>query len=39
MALLFGTGTALGALVHTALLEYIPFILLLLALFTVRAGS
>jgi Na+/H+ antiporter NhaD/arsenite permease-like protein len=38
MALAFGAGTALAALVHTALLEYIPFILLLLALFTVAGG-
>jgi Na+/H+ antiporter NhaD/arsenite permease-like protein len=38
MALVHGAGTALGALVHTALLEYIPFILLLLALFTVAGG-
>ena len=33
MALVYGVGTAAGSLVHTALLEYIPFILLLLALF------
>jgi Na+/H+ antiporter NhaD/arsenite permease-like protein len=38
LALAFGPGTALQALVHTALLEYIPFILLLLALFTVAGG-
>jgi Na+/H+ antiporter NhaD/arsenite permease-like protein len=38
MALIHGVGTALGTLVHTALLEYIPFILLLLALFTVAGG-
>ncbi|MBZ6077517.1 sodium:proton antiporter [Microvirga puerhi] len=38
MALLLGPGTALQALAHTALLEYIPFILLLLALFTVAGG-
>jgi Na+/H+ antiporter NhaD/arsenite permease-like protein len=31
-------GTAAEAVVHTALLEYIPFILLLLALFTVAGG-
>ncbi|MGB3865807.1 MAG: sodium:proton antiporter [Xanthobacteraceae bacterium] len=30
--------TAMTALVHTALLEYMPFILLLLALFTVAGG-
>ena len=35
---LFGPSTALQALAHTALLEYIPFILLLLALFTVAGG-
>jgi Na+/H+ antiporter NhaD/arsenite permease-like protein len=38
MALVYGAGTAAGSLVHTALLEYIPFILLLLALFTVAGG-
>jgi Na+/H+ antiporter NhaD/arsenite permease-like protein len=38
LALFFGWGEATGALVHTALLEYIPFILLLLALFTVAGG-
>jgi Na+/H+ antiporter NhaD/arsenite permease-like protein len=38
MALVHGAGTAFGALAHTALLEYIPFILLLLALFTVAGG-
>ena len=38
MALLVGPATALQALAHTALLEYIPFILLLLALFTVAGG-
>jgi Na+/H+ antiporter NhaD/arsenite permease-like protein len=38
MAFLFGAGTAVHALAHTALLEYIPFILLLLALFTVAGG-
>ncbi|KAB0268361.1 sodium:proton antiporter [Microvirga brassicacearum] len=38
MALILGPSTALHALVHTALLEYIPFILLLLALFTVAGG-
>jgi Na+/H+ antiporter NhaD/arsenite permease-like protein len=31
-------GTAAGAVAHTAFLEYIPFILLLLALFTVAGG-
>ena len=36
--LIFGPATALHALAHTALLEYIPFILLLLALFTVAGG-
>lgn len=38
MALALGPSTALGALAHTAFLEYIPFILLLLALFTVAGG-
>ena len=38
MAAAFGPATAVGALAHTALLEYIPFILLLLALFTVAGG-
>ncbi len=38
MAMLVGPSTALQALLHTALLEYIPFILLLLALFTVAGG-
>ncbi len=38
MAALLGPTTALHALAHTALLEYIPFILLLLALFTVAGG-
>jgi Na+/H+ antiporter NhaD/arsenite permease-like protein len=38
MALAFGPVAAVHALAHTALLEYIPFILLLLALFTVAGG-
>ncbi|MBJ6125151.1 sodium:proton antiporter [Microvirga splendida] len=38
MALAFGPMAAIHALAHTALLEYIPFILLLLALFTVAGG-
>ena len=38
MALLLGLTATVHALVHTALLEYIPFILLLLALFTVASG-
>jgi Na+/H+ antiporter NhaD/arsenite permease-like protein len=38
MAFVHGTGTALGALAHTALFEYVPFMLLLLALFTVAGG-
>lgn len=38
MAALLGPATALQALTHTALLEYVPFILLLLALFTVAGG-
>src|SRR5690349_24467108 len=38
MALILSPATALQALAHTALLEYVPFILLLLALFTVAGG-
>jgi Na+/H+ antiporter NhaD/arsenite permease-like protein len=38
MALSAGPTAALHALAHTAFLEYIPFILLLLALFTVAGG-
>ncbi|MBF9233236.1 sodium:proton antiporter [Microvirga sp. BT350] len=38
MALSEGPTTALHTLAHTAFLEYIPFILLLLALFTVAGG-
>ena len=38
LALVFGTSPAIHALSHTAFLEYIPFILLLLALFTVAGG-
>jgi Na+/H+ antiporter NhaD/arsenite permease-like protein len=38
MAALLGPTTALHALAHTAFLEYVPFILLLLALFTVAGG-
>ena len=38
MALVHGPGAAFAALAHTALLEYVPFILLLLALFTVAGG-
>jgi Na+/H+ antiporter NhaD/arsenite permease-like protein len=33
-----GPSTALQAVLHTALIEYLPFILLLLALFTVAGG-
>ncbi len=33
-----GVEPALGALAHTALLEYIPFIILLFALFTIAGG-
>jgi Na+/H+ antiporter NhaD/arsenite permease-like protein len=33
-----GFDPALGALLHTALLEYIPFIVLLFALFTIAGG-
>lgn len=38
MALILSPATAFQALAHTALLEYVPFILLLLALFTVAGG-
>jgi Na+/H+ antiporter NhaD/arsenite permease-like protein len=38
MAIVAGPMTAIHALAHTAFLEYIPFILLLLALFTVAGG-
>jgi Na+/H+ antiporter NhaD/arsenite permease-like protein len=38
LALIFGATPAIHALSHTAFLEYIPFILLLLALFTVAGG-
>ena len=34
----YGLGAAADALLHTLLLEYVPFILLLLALFTVAGG-
>jgi Na+/H+ antiporter NhaD/arsenite permease-like protein len=36
--LAFGGGTTLHALLHTALLEYLPFILLLFTLFVVAGG-
>lgn len=38
LVLLRGFEPALGALAHTALLEYIPFIVLLFALFTIAGG-
>ena len=38
LAAFAGSRSALGALLHTALLEYMPFILLLFALFTVAGG-
>ncbi len=37
-AALFGLGTATQALVHTLLAEYVPFIVLLIALFTISGG-
>ena len=37
-ALQFGFDLALHEVLHTVLLEYIPFIILLLALFTVAGG-
>ena len=38
MVLSFGFGTALGAFLHTMLLEYMSFIILLFALFTISGG-
>jgi len=38
LVLLRGFEPALGALLHTALLDYIPFIILLFALFTIAGG-
>jgi Na+/H+ antiporter NhaD/arsenite permease-like protein len=38
LVLFRGFDPALGALLHTALLEYIPFIILLFALFTIAGG-
>ncbi|MBN9453961.1 MAG: sodium:proton antiporter [Bosea sp.] len=38
LVLLRGIDPALGALLHTALLDYIPFIILLFALFTIAGG-
>lgn len=38
LVLFRGVDPALGALLHTALLEYIPFIILLFALFTIAGG-
>ncbi|HOK13172.1 MAG TPA: sodium:proton antiporter, partial [Ottowia sp.] len=37
-AVVFGPGAALAGLVHALLAEYVPFILLLTALFTVSGG-
>lgn len=37
-ALLFGPGLALSELLHTILLEYVPFLILLFALFTISGG-
>jgi Na+/H+ antiporter NhaD/arsenite permease-like protein len=37
-ALIYGVGTAGATLVHAALAEYLPFIILLTALFTVAGG-
>ncbi len=37
-AMIYGPSTAGAEVVHTALLEYIPFIILLFALFTVAGG-
>ncbi len=38
LVLFRGLDPALGALLHTALLDYIPFIILLFALFTIAGG-
>jgi Na+/H+ antiporter NhaD/arsenite permease-like protein len=38
MALSFGTETTMGAVLHTVLLEYMSFIILLFALFTISGG-
>jgi Na+/H+ antiporter NhaD/arsenite permease-like protein len=38
LVLLRGFDASLGALLHTALLEYLPFIVLLFALFTIAGG-
>jgi Na+/H+ antiporter NhaD/arsenite permease-like protein len=38
LAMQFGSATAAAAVLHTALLDYLPFILLLVALFTVAGG-
>ncbi len=38
MLIAFGFGTALSAVLHTMLLEYVSFIILLFALFTVSGG-
>ena len=38
MVLSFSFGTALGAVLHTMLLEYMSFIILLFALFTISGG-
>jgi Na+/H+ antiporter NhaD/arsenite permease-like protein len=37
-AAIYGPSTAIHELLHTALLEYVPFIILLFALFTVAGG-
>jgi Na+/H+ antiporter NhaD/arsenite permease-like protein len=38
MAVLWSAETALGVVLHTMLLEYLPFIILLFALFTISGG-
>jgi Na+/H+ antiporter NhaD/arsenite permease-like protein len=38
LALTAGFGTALDTILHTVLLEYVPFIMLIFALFTVAGG-
>ena len=37
-AIIYGPGLALGVLAHTLVLEYVPFLILLFALFTISGG-
>ena len=38
MALVFGAGTALHGVAHALLLEYVPFVVILFALYTIAGG-